>query len=182
MERMTFSVDRTAVTEGDIVEVRWACPGAESADLTIDNGYKATTLPLAIEGDKRFRLNRSKGRTRLTITAHIGGKAYSKTLRVKVKEMPLTHAETVDGRGRPMSRLRQWFQHKQGGNRLGQRWRDLRSRQRAAYRTLPPDKQMASRILLILGGVMLLSTFFPTLLYLGLMGVAGYLTWVLLRR
>ena len=62
---MTFTTDRTTVTEGEIVEVRWDCPGAESVDLTIDNGYKTSVIPLEIGGSKRFRLHRSKGRTRL---------------------------------------------------------------------------------------------------------------------
>ena len=84
-KRMTFDVDRTTVTEGDVVEVRWDCSGADRVELKIDNGYKASVLPLDITGTKRFRLNRSKGRTRLTITAHVGGKKYSKTLKVRIK-------------------------------------------------------------------------------------------------
>ena len=65
--RMTFNIDRRTVTEGDVVELTWQCDGAESVTLTIDNGYRQTDIPLEISGTKRFRLNRSKGRTHLTI-------------------------------------------------------------------------------------------------------------------
>lgn len=174
MERMTFTTDKSTVTEGDIVEVRWDCPGADSAELTIDNGYKATTLPLPLNGSKRFRLHRSKGRTRLVITAAVGGKRYSKTLKVRVKEIPLTKAETVDHRGRPVSKLKEWFSLP--------KWQSLRQRYRQGWQMLPPEKRLASRLLLILGGVLLLATLFPVLLLLGLFGLSIYLMWILMRR
>lgn len=174
MERMTFTTDKSVVTEGDIVEVRWECPGADSAELTIDNGYKATTLPLPLSGSKRFRLHRSKGRTRLIITATVEGKKFSKTLKVKVKEIPVTKAETVDHRGRRMSKLRQWMSLP--------KWQSWRMRFRQGWQMLPPEKRLASRLLLILGGVLLLATFFPTLLLVGLFGLSMYLMWIVMRR
>ena len=83
-KRMTFDVDRTSVTEGDIVEIKWDCTGADRVELKIDNGFKATVLLLDIVGSKRFRLHRSKGRTSLTITAWKDGKHGSKTLKIKM--------------------------------------------------------------------------------------------------
>ena len=171
---MTFTTDKSVVTEGDIVEVRWECPGADSAELTIDNGYKATTLPLPLSGSKRFRLHRSKGRTRLIITATVEGKKFSKTLKVKVKEIPVTKAETVDHRGRRMSKLRQWMSLP--------KWQSWRMRFRQGWQMLPPEKRLASRLLLILSGVLLLATFFPTLLLVGLFGLSMYLMWIVMRR
>lgn len=171
---MTFTIDKTSVTEGDIVEVRWDCPGADSAELTLDNGYKTTTLPLPLNGDKRFRLNRSKGRTKLTITAHVGGKDYSKTLKVKVKEIPVTKAETVDHRGRTVSKLRQWLNLP--------KWQMLLQRYRQGRQAMPQDKRLASRLLLILGVVLLLAAIFPMLLLVGLFALAMYLMWIVLRR
>ena len=171
---MTFTTDKSVVTEGDIVEVRWECPGADSAELTIDNGYKATTLPLPLSGSKRFRLHRSKGRTRLIITATVEGKKFSKTLKVKVKEIPVTKAETVDHRGRRMSKLRQWMSLP--------KWQSWRMRFRQGWQMLPPEKRLASRLLLILSGVLLLATFFPTLLLVGLFGLSMYLMWIVMKR
>ncbi len=174
MERMTFTTDKSTVTEGDIVEVRWDCPGADSTELTIDNGYKATTLPLSLSGSKRFRLHRSKGRTRLTITATVNGKRYSQTLKVKVKELPVTKAETIDRRGRRIGKLRQWMSLP--------KWQSWRLRFRQGWQMMPPEKRLASRLLMILGGVLLLATFFPALLLLGLFGLSAYLMWILLKR
>ena len=174
MERMTFTTDRTTVTEGEIVEVHWDCPGASSVDMTIDNGFKSSVIPLEQGGSKRFRLNRSKGRTKMTLTAYVEGKPYSKTIRVKVKEIPVTKAETVDHQGRTMSRLRQWLNMP--------RWQMFWRNYRQAKMAMPKEKRLASRILLLLGLVMLLSTLSPVLMGVGMMAVAGYLGWVILKR
>lgn len=174
MERMSFSTDRRAVTEGEIVEVRWACPGASGVELTIDNGYKTSAIPLETSGEKRFRLHRSKGRTRLTLTATVDGKKFSKTLKIRVKEMPVTKAETVDQRGKPMSRLRQWLNMP--------RWQSMLMRYRQGHNALPKEKRLASRLLLLIGGVLLLSAFVPVLLFVGLFSIVCYLMWVILRR
>lgn len=173
---MIFDIDRRSVTEGDIVEVTWRCEGAEQVGLTLDNGYRKTDIPLTISGSKRFRLNRSKGRTRLTIAATVDGKVYRKTHRVRVKEMPVLRAETVDHRGRRQSRLGQWWQQ-----RLT-KWHDFRNKQRYLLRALPERKQMAVRMLLILGGIMLLSAIWPRLYGLGMIALVVYLGVVLLKR
>ena len=164
-KRMTFDVDRTSVIEGDVVEVRWDCTGAERVELKIDNGYKATVLPLDISGTKRFRLHRSKGRTSLTITAWKDGKHGSKTIKVRVTDMPTTHAETVDSKGHRVGAFQQW-------------WEQSRLRLQA----LPPDKRMATRILLILAGILLISMFIPRLFLLGIAVLAGYLLYIIWKR
>ena len=173
---MIFDIDRRSVTEGDIVEVTWQCEGAEQVGLTLDNGYRKTDIPLAISGSKRFRLNRSKGRTRLTIAATVHGKVYRKTHRVRVKEMPVLRAETVDHRGRRQSQLGQWWQQ-----RLT-KWQDFRNKHRYLLRALPERKQMAVRMLLILGGIMLLSAIWPRLYGLGMIALVVYLGVILLKR
>jgi len=162
---MTFDVDRTTVIEGDIVEVKWDCAGADRVELTIDNGYKATAIPLDINGTKRFRLNRSKGRTALTITAWKGEKHGSKTIKVKVKEMPATHAETVDTQGQPISGLSQWWQ------RTKLRWQQM-----------PPDKRTASTALLALAVIFLFARVIPALFFLGIAALSGYLLYIILKK
>ena len=175
-QRMTFDIDRRKVTEGDVVEITWQCEGAEQVALTIDNGYKASSMALDIAGNKRFRLNRSKGRTRLTVTASVAGKDYSKTIKVKVSSMPVTHAETVDRNGRPVGPLRQWL------DRLGPRWQSARSRLRLSWQAMSPAKQLATRILLIIAAIMLLSALWPAFLFIGMTGLAIYLFWVVWKR
>lgn len=176
MDKMDFSVDKQEVTEGDIVQVTWQCNSADRVELTLDNGHRTSVIPLELAGSKRFRLNRSKGRTRLTITAWVGDKNYSKTLKVKVKEIPVTRAETVDALGR-----RQWVpQH--WVDRLRTSWQSATARRRMALRALPPEKQMASRTLMVLGAIMLVTIFFPRLASVGLLALAAYLLWVLWKR
>ena len=41
MDKMIFTADRTSLAEGDIIGITWDCSGADSVNLTIDNGYKA---------------------------------------------------------------------------------------------------------------------------------------------
>jgi len=162
---MTFNVDRTSVTEGDIVEITWDCTGAERVELKIDNGFKATVLPLELAGSKRFRLHRSKGRTSLTITAWKDGKHGSKTLKVKVQEIPTTHAETVDSKGKHIGATKQW-------------WQQMKLR----FQALPPDKRMATRVLLILAAIMLVSMFLPRLFMLGITALTVYLIYIIWKK
>ncbi len=164
-QRMTFDIDRTTVTEGDVVEVRWNCTGADRVELKIDNGYKASVLPLDINGTKRFRLNRSKGRTALTITAWKDGKHGSKTIRVRVKEMPTTHAETVDQKGRTMGPIRQW-------------WQQTRPRLQA----MPAEKRIAMRTMAILAILLLVSSFLPVLFGFGVIALMFYLLYIILKK
>lgn len=164
-KRMTFDVDRTTVIESDVVEIKWDCTGAERVELKIDNGYKATVLPLDISGTKRFRLHRSKGRTSLTITAWKDGKHGSKTIKVKVTNMPTTHAETVDNKGNKVGSMQQW-------------WQQTKLR----FNALPPEKRIATRVLLILAAVLLLTFIAPRLLMLGLLGLTGYLLYIIWKR
>lgn len=164
-KKMTFDVDRTSVSEGDIVEIKWDCTGADRVELKIDNGFKTTILPLDISGSKRFRLHRSKGRTALTITAWKDGKHGSKTLKVKVKEMPTTYAETVDGQGQKVNDAQQW-----------------REKMKLRLQSLPPDKRMAVRVVSILAAVVLVSLFVPRLFLLGIAALIGYLLYTIWKR
>ena len=175
-QRMIFDIDRRTVTEGDVVEVKWQCAEAESVRLTIDNGYRSTEIPLENSGSKRFRLNRSKGRTHLTITVSIEGKSYSKRINVRVKKMPTVHAETVDQQGRRQGWLRQWWQ------KLLTNWHDFRARMRQGMQALPERKQLAAKTLAIIGVILILSAFWPRAYGFGMMILVVYLTYVMLKR
>lgn len=169
MEKMTFTTDRTALIEGEIITVTWDCLDAERVELTIDNGYKATPIALENKGSKRFRLNRSKGRTRLTVTAWVGGKSYSKTIKVKVREMPTTRAESVDERGRRVGSKGRLTE------RIGTWWRRQRALYKERMEALPPDKRMATRIAVWLAAAVLLLSVLPIVGLLALVGIVIYL-------
>ena len=177
MESMIFTTDRTSLTEGEVIEIRWDCTEAERAELTIDNGYKATAITLETAGSKRFRLNRSKGKTRLTMTAWVGGKSYSKTIKVTVREMPVTHAEAVDGKGRSLGSLGEWWQQ-----RAVPKWRAAKARWSANWSAMPEGKRMAAKILIIMAALMLLTAPVPRLFPLALVGLMIYLVIVITKR
>ena len=173
---MIFDIDRRTVTEGDVVEVKWQCAEAESVQLTIDNGYRSTIIPLETSGSKRFRLNRSKGRTHLTITVSIAGKSYNKRIHVRVKKMPTVRAETVDQQGRRLGWLRQWWQ-----KRLTN-WHDFRARLRQGIQALPERKQLAVKLLTLMGVILILSAIWPRFYSFGMMIMVAYLAYVMLKR
>ena len=173
---MTFNIDRRTVTEGDVVELSWQCDGAESVTLTIDNGYRTTDIPLEISGSKRFRLNRSKGRTHLTIAVSMAGKTYRKKIDVRVKKMPTVRAETVDHRGNRVGWLSQWRQ------RTLTKWHDFRTKLRLAMQSLPERKQVAAKMLLILATVLIISAIWPKAYGTALFLLSLYLVLVLIRR
>lgn len=177
MDKMTFITDRTSLTEGEVIEINWNCTGADKVELTIDNGYKVSTLALDIVGTKRFRLNRSKGKTQLSLTASVGGKDYTKTIKVRVDELPVTDAETLDQNGRVLGGLGKWWHQK-----FMPKWQSLRTNGRSAWQQLPPNKKMAARILLLLAALLLLSMVAPWLFSVGLLALMGYLVWVIWKR
>ena len=88
--------------------------------------------------------------------------------------MPVTKAETVDHQGRTMSRLRQWLNMP--------KWQTFWRNYKMSRQALPKEKRLASRMLLMLGGAMLLGTFAPALLGVGMMAIAIYLIWVIYKR
>lgn len=175
-KQMTFTVDRGTVVEGEVVEVAWECPGAERVELTIDNGLRSSVMPLEAAGTKRFRLNRSKGRTRLTLTATSLDKTYSKTLRVRVKKMPVMKAETLDHDGKPLNAVRHWWRQ------TLEKLRTLKAKEKLRMQQLPERKQVAARGLAIIGIVMLLSLAWPRLYGLGMMVMMVYFAVVLMKR
>ena len=52
---MTFKTDRTSLVEGEVITVEWDCLDAERVELSIDNGFKASVVPLEKSGTKRTR-------------------------------------------------------------------------------------------------------------------------------
>ena len=173
---MIFEIDKRTVTEGDVVQLNWQCLGAEKAELIIDNGFRTSIIPVETVGTKRFRLNRSKGRTQLTMAVDIDGKTFRKRISVWVKKMPTVKAETVDSRGRAMSGIGQWWQ------RIVTKWHDYRSKMKFAMQVLPERKQLALKLLAIIGIILLVSALWPKFYSAALLLIIVYLFFVLLRR
>jgi len=84
--RIDFSVDKTEVALGEIVEIKWKCNGDDSsAELTIDNGFRQLTEAVGFSGCKKIRINRaSTGEVQITLRTTINGKTYCRTITVGV--------------------------------------------------------------------------------------------------
>lgn len=168
---MKFNVDKSTITEGDIVEVTWDCTGADNVSLYIDNGFKKSNIPLELMGSKRFRLNRSKGKTIITIEAEVKGKKHHAQAKVKVKPIAVTQSETVYENGK--SGFWQGLKYK---------FKNMFSNLRLKWSHLPHKKKVALAILLGILVVALLSPLLPVLFGIGIILLIVYLVIVLLRR
>lgn len=164
----SLHIDKTKVTEGEIVELLWDCTGAEQTRLTIDNGHRSDSQQVECNGTKKFRLNRT-GKTIFTLTETRNGKAKNHIVKVRVKELKAVRAETIDDRGKPFPRWKQKLQQ----------WRNTWKYQ---SRSLPPEKRFAYKLFFIIGGITLFITFFPKLFVFGQLVIMGYLLWVIFRR
>ena len=168
--QITFTTDTDTVTEGDVISIQWSCNPSDSVRLIIDNGFKTNTIDVEASGIKRFRLNRSKGKTKLTIIALYNGKKASKTIKVKVKEMEVINAETVnDGRAYSGSHSMSW-------------WKKTKMKLLYLWMTLPPTKKIVVIILNFLLVLLVMSLIFPRFLLFGLTMIIIYLTYLLLKK
>lgn len=168
--QITFTTDTDTVTEGDVISIQWSCNPADSVRLIIDNGFKTNTIDVETSGIKRFRLNRSKGKTKLTIIALYNGKEASKTIKVKVKEMEVINAETVnDGHAYSGSHSMSW-------------WKKTKMKLLYLWMTLPPTKKIVVIILNFLLVLLVMSLIFPRFLLFGLTMIIIYLTYLLLKK
>ena len=173
---MIFEIDRNSVTEGDIVEIRWQCEGAEMVKLVIDNGFRTTEIPLETNGTKRFRLNRSKGKTHLTIAVTINGKIHRKTIKVRVKKIPTVKADTVDSNGKKMHLPSQWWQ------KMLTNWHAFAAKARMAMNTLPERKQGALKMLALIGTLLIITSIWPSLYSAVIIVLIIYNIIILLRK
>ena len=173
-----LSIDRTTVTEGEVVEIFWNCSNcsAPNVTLTIDNGYKATDIVMPPQGSRKFRLNRAKWRVTLKLTVSDGGKSYRKSLHVRVKALKAVRPKVVDSKGRSMGSLRLQME------RLRQRWSDQARRTRYEMSALDGRKQTALRTLGLVVVTAILTAISPKLTGLGLFLLGGYLVLVLMKK
>lgn len=179
--KLNFTADKHSVTEGDVIELNWQVPEGEGLSLTIDNGFKSQTLPIdSHSGSKKFRLNRSQGKTKLTLSATHNGKTTTETIKVKVKKMKVTHAETIYEERKHRNPFRK------GQNTTGKtgEWiNNQRNRFSYNWSLLTPQKKMAYIIIGIMATGLLLSCLTGKDLMMLTDGVMmGYLAYILIKR
>ncbi len=171
--KINLTIDKTTVTEGDVVEVSWSCSPADSVQLTLDNGYKSNAIPVENSGSKKFRLNRSKGRTHIVVGAMVGDKTYYNSVKVRVKKLKVTKTENVYD-----------YTGAKGVRRNGLRttWENYKAKMKMVWSYMPENKRLAYKILSALAVLMIISSFWPQFLTWGLLIVGGYLFWFILKR
>lgn len=163
-----MQVNKRKVTEGEIVELHWDFPQAESCRLTIDNGHRSDSQLVDAVANKKFRLNRP-GKTVFIITTTQQGKSKNHKVTVRVKKQKPIRAQVVDDQGRSVSRLKQWWQ----------RWRDT---VRYNLQCMPAPKRLALRLFIIVGAVTLLMGLFPKLFLFGQLLIMLYLAYLIVRK
>jgi hypothetical protein len=171
---MKFKVSRRIVREGDIIEVKWECPEAESAQITIDNGYRSASAVVPDRGSKKFKLNRSKGRTRIVLSANCHGTPVHREIFVIVRKSKSSKAKVDNNVYDSYTRMDK--------PTLKQRFKIIRERLSYMWKCFPAQKKLAYTLLWLLFAVMLLSAFIPKATYFALLAVAAYLLWYIYKK
>lgn len=168
MSDFVFKVDKDVVTEGDVVMVTWACPNAADVCVTLDNGYKSARMDVDSIGSKKFRLNRSKGKTKITLEyTDAKGRRRDDTIKVRVKELPYTKTEEVGGGSK---------------SSLGEWWSKFSNKIKLSWNSMTEKKKIAMIVIWSIMLTLLLSLIHPFFMQIGLMALMFYLAWVLLKK
>lgn len=169
MKENKLYASQTVVTEGDVVELSWCCPQWSEVQFTIDNGRLSSSMAVSATDSKKFRLKRT-GRTTFILTGVAQGKNQMSKVRVRVRAMKVTRAQTVDDHGKPLSAWRQRLREASHIN-LRQRWQGLSA-----------EKRLAWQLLVGLFVLTVIISLAPRLLAWGLLAMMGYLVWIIMRR
>lgn len=180
---MKLKIDKTRVTEGDIVTVKWDAGRAREVSgttIVIDNGFKKAEIPVERSGEKKFRLNRSDGQTVITVSAVADGKSVRAEQRVKVKPARKYDSYTKVG----VNRFTEFF---------SRTWQSIRNRVRyrsqrnpagrggfGGWKNIPAGKKHSWIMLAVLVVIFCISIFHPIAAFYGLGILTIYLIWTLL--
>lgn len=179
---MDFKADKTRVSEGEIVEVKWNCPKAESVKISINNGFKSATADVEKEGSKKYKLNRSNGQTVITLDALENGKPVKKEIKIKVRA-PKPQKEKVYEARPSGDSGKKYDQYKRMDRRpFREKWETFKTRLKYFWQSLPPQKKQAYILLFIIFVVMIVSSFYPRIIFFGMSALALYLLWTLMKR
>ena len=110
--KLTLSTDRKSASEGEYIEIRWACDACpDSLYLAYDSGIERYSMAVADSGTTRILIKKSDGKAVFTLNAMIGNRKESKSVEIKVKKAKA--ARPVKGSG--ISRLKLWKEKLQAG-------------------------------------------------------------------
>lgn len=87
MAKIDFSVDKTKITTGDVVEVKWHCDSDDgSAELIINNGFRILSEKIGRKGSKKYQIYRTSNEiVTFTLKTVLDDKSDKRTLEIVVK-------------------------------------------------------------------------------------------------
>ena len=85
-KQITLSTDRKSASEGEYIEIRWACDACpDSLYLAIDSGCTQYSISVSDSGTTRIPVPRSNGNMTIKIIGVISGKKVTESIDVRVK-------------------------------------------------------------------------------------------------
>lgn len=84
--RLILTTDRKSVSEGEYIEIRWACDACpDSLYLAIDSGSTQYSIAVSDSGTTRIPVPKSNGKMTLKLIGVISGKKVTESIDVRVK-------------------------------------------------------------------------------------------------
>ena len=85
-KKMTLSTDRKSASEGEYIDIRWACDACpDSLYLSIDSGATKYSIAISDSGTTRIPVPRSNGMMTVKLIGVISGKKVTESVNVRVK-------------------------------------------------------------------------------------------------
>ena len=84
--RLILTTDRKSASEGEYVEIRWACDACpDSLYLAIDSGCTQYSIAVSDSGVTRIPIPRSNGKMTVKLIGVISGKKVTESIDIRVK-------------------------------------------------------------------------------------------------
>ena len=85
-KQMTLSTDRKSASEGEYIEIRWACDACpDSLYLAIDSERTQYSIAVSDSGTTRIPVPKSNGKMTVKLIGVISGKKVTESVEVRVK-------------------------------------------------------------------------------------------------
>ena len=85
-KQMTLFTDRKSVSEGEYIEIKWACDACpDSLYLAIDSEHTQYSIAVSDSGSTRIPVPKSNGKMTVKLIGVISGKKVTESVEVRVK-------------------------------------------------------------------------------------------------
>ena len=85
-KKMTLSTDRKSASEGEYIEIKWACDACpDSLYLAIDSEQTQYSIAVSDSGTTRIPVPKSNGKMTIRLLGVISGKKVTESVEVRVK-------------------------------------------------------------------------------------------------